>query len=169
MAAEEPRIRQTDIGSNPGRIVEKLKKENWQVACAESCTGGMVVSALVDVPGVSDVLMESYVTYSNEAKGKLLGVSKEALETWGAVSAQVAEQMAQGAAREAGAQAAVAVTGIAGPEGGTPQKPVGLVYIGCYVNGKVCVTENQFHGSRMEIRRQAAKAALSLLLDCLFQ
>lgn len=167
MAVEGSVSRQKD--DIPERIVEKLKAEKWQVACAESCTGGMVVSALVNVAGVSDVLMESYVTYSNQAKRKILGVSGEALETWGAVSAQVAEQMALGVAKAAGAQAAVAVTGIAGPEGGTLEKPVGLVFIGCYVNGKIYVTENHFHGSRMEIRKQAMEAALLLLLDCLYQ
>lgn len=146
------------------RIVEKLKEKGWQIVCAESCSGGMIVSALVNVAGVSEVLKESYVTYANSAKEKLLGVSKEALKKWGAVSRQVAEQMAVGAAGRAGAQVAVAVTGIAGPDGGTAEKPVGLVFIGCFINGKVVVTENHFVGNRLEIRRQTTKAALSQLL-----
>lgn len=150
-------------------IVDKLKEKNWQITCAESCTGGMIASALVNVAGVSEVLRESYVTYANSAKEKLLGVSGEALEKWGAVSRQVAEQMAKGAAAKAGAQTAIAVTGIAGPDGGTSEKPVGLVFIGCFVNGETVVTENHFKGNRLEIRQQTTKAALAQLLECLKQ
>ncbi len=84
------------------KIVNKLKEKGWQVTSAESCTGGMIASRLVNVAGVSDIFMEGYITYSNSAKHKLLGVSKEALDTWGAVSRQVAEQMARGAAEQAG-------------------------------------------------------------------
>jgi len=146
------------------KIVSILQEKGWQVTCAESCSGGMIASRLVNVAGVSEVFGEGYVTYSNSAKHKLLGVSEQALEEYGAVSPQVAEQMARGAAKEARAQAAIAVTGIAGPGGGTPEKPVGLVYIGCYVDGEVFVTENHFQGSRMEIRTQTTEAALSLLL-----
>ena len=148
-------------------IVAILKEKKWQVTCAESCSGGLIAASLVNVEGVSDVFMESYVTYANSAKHKLLGVSLQTLDQYGAVSRQVAEQMARGAADAAGAQAAIAVTGIAGPGGGTPDKPVGLVYIGCFVNGKIVVTENRFHGNRMEIRQQTKQAALSLLLNCL--
>ncbi len=148
-------------------IVAILKEKKWQVTCAESCSGGLIAASLVNVEGVSDVFMESYVTYANSAKHKLLGVSLQTLDQYGAVSRQVAEQMARGAADAAGAQAAIAVTGIAGPGGGTPDKPVGLVYIGCFVNGKIVVTENRFHGNRMEIRQQTTQAALSLLLNCL--
>lgn len=147
------------------RIVKKLKKMGWQATCAESCTGGMIASALVNVAGVSEVFKESYVTYANSAKESLLGVTKEALETWGAVSRQVAEQMARGAAERAGAQAAVAVTGIAGPDGGTPEKPVGLVFIGCFVDGETFATENHFCGTRMEIRMRTTQAALQQLLE----
>lgn len=149
------------------KVVFKLKEKGFHVTCAESCTGGMIASALVNVAGVSEVLNESYVTYANSSKHKLLGVEEEALRTYGAVSRQVAEQMARGAARASGAEAAVAVTGIAGPDGGTPEKPVGLVYIGCIVKGKLLVTENHFKGSRLEIRKQTARAALELLYSCL--
>ena len=149
------------------KVVARLKEKGWQVTCAESCTGGMIAATLVNVAGVSDVFMESYVTYANASKHKLIGVKEETLETYGAVSRQVAEQMAEGAAKEASAQAAVAVTGIAGPDGGTPDKPVGLVYIGCFVAGKTVVTENHFDGSRMEIRKQTTQAALTLLYNCL--
>lgn len=151
------------------KIVSLLQKRGWKVASAESCSGGMIASRLVNVAGVSDVFEEGYITYSNGAKQKLLGVLEQSLEQYGAVSSQVAGQMALGAARQAKAQAAIAVTGIAGPGGGTPQKPVGLVYIGCYVDGKVFVTENHFQGSRPQIRALTAQAALSLLLEKLTQ
>lgn len=142
------------------RLVKLLLEKDLQITCAESCTGGMIASLLVNVPGVSESLMESYVTYSNGAKHRLLGVEQEALSEYGAVSQQVAFQMAEGAARAAGADAAIAVTGIAGPGGGTAQKPVGLVYIGTYLCGNIRVTENHFLGERYEIRKQAAEAAL---------
>ena len=147
------------------KIVSLLQEKGWKIASAESCSGGMIASRLVNVSGVSDVFEEGYITYSNAAKHKLLGVSKQSLGQYGAVSSQVAGEMALGAARQARARAAIAVTGIAGPGGGTPQKPVGLVYIGCDVDGKVFVTENHFQGSRQEIRTATTQAALSLLLE----
>lgn len=151
------------------KIVSLLQEKGWKIASAESCSGGMIASRLVNVSGVSDVFEEGYITYSNAAKHKLLGVSKQSLGQYGAVSSQVAGEMALGAARQARARAAIAVTGIAGPGGGTPQKPVGLVYIGCYVDGRVFVTENYFQGSRQEIRTATTQAALSLLLEKLTQ
>ncbi len=147
------------------KIVSLLQEKGWKIASAESCSGGMIASRLVNVSGVSDVFEEGYITYSNAAKHKLLGVSKQSLGQYGAVSSQVAGEMALGAARQARARAAIAVTGIAGPGGGTPRKPVGLVYIGCYVDGKVFVTENHFQGSRQEIRTATTQAALSLRLE----
>ncbi len=147
------------------KIVSLLQEKGWKIASAESCSGGMIASRLVNVSGVSDVFEEGYITYSNAAKHKLLGVSKQSLGQYGAVSSQVAGEMALGSARQARARAAIAVTGIAGPGGGTPQKPVGLVYIGCYVDGRVFVTENHFQGSRQEIRTATTQAALSLLLE----
>lgn len=149
------------------QVVLKLKEKSWQVSFSESCTGGLLSGRLVNVPGVSDVFGESYVTYANEAKHRILGVRQASLKDFGAVSRQVAEEMARGTANTSGAQCAVSVTGIAGPDGGTVQKPVGLVYIGCFVMGKVVVTENRFQGSREQIRTQAVEAALQLLLDCL--
>lgn len=149
------------------KVVMKLKERGFHVTCAESCTGGMIASALVNVAGASDVFDESFVVYADAAKHKLLGVDEEALQTYGAVSRQVAWQMAEGAAKKAEADAAVAVTGIAGPAGGTPEKPVGLVYIGCSVKEKTVVTENHFKGNRLEIRRQTTQAALELLYSCL--
>lgn len=149
------------------KVILRLKEKGFHVTCAESCTGGMIASTLVNVAGVSDVFDESFVTYANLAKHTLLGVEESALETYGAVSRQVACQMAEGAAKQAKAEVSVAVTGIAGPDGGTPEKPVGLVYVGCSVKGKTVVTENHFKGDRMEIRKQTVRAALELLYDCL--
>lgn len=157
----------TNVVSLEEKVVLKLKEKGLHVTCAESCTGGMIAATLVNVAGVSDVFDTGFVTYANSAKHKLLGVDENALQTYGAVSRQVAQQMAEGAAKQAGAQAAVAVTGIAGPEGGTLEKPVGLVYIGCTVNGSTIVTENHFKGDRLEIRRQTTKAALELLYSSL--
>lgn len=149
------------------QVVLKLKEKNLQVSFAESCTGGLLSGRLVNVAGVSDVFGESYVTYANEAKHRILGVSQTSLKEFGAVSSQVAEEMARGAAHAAGSQCAVSVTGIAGPDGGTPEKPVGLVYIGCYVNGKMEVEKNCFWGNRAEVRAKSVEAALKLLLRCL--
>lgn len=148
-------------------VVKALLAKGFAITTAESCTGGMIASTLINVAGISEIYKEGYITYSNEAKQKLLGVDKEALERFGAVSEIVASQMAQGAALAAGAEAALAVTGIAGPDGGTEEKPVGLVYIGCYLNGKVTVTRNQFTGTRLMIRQETTKQALKLLLKCL--
>ena len=128
---------------------------------AESCTGGLISGTLVNAAGASAVLNEGYVTYSNEAKERLLGVSHETLETYGAVSEQTAKEMAEGAALSA--------TGIAGPSGGTEDKPVGLVYIGCYLNGETVVKECRFHGNRMENRAQTVETALEMLKDALLK
>lgn len=149
------------------QVVEELKKRNLKITTAESCTGGLIAATLVNVSGASCVLEEGYITYANEAKKKILGVEEEALRQYGAVSRQVAFQMAQGAAKAAGADAALSATGIAGPDGGTSEKPVGLVYIGCYFLGKTYVKENHFKGDRMEVRRQTVQAAFRFLLECM--
>lgn len=148
-------------------VVKALLDKGYDITTAESCTGGMIASTLINVPGISEIYKEGYITYSNEAKHKLLSVDKEALERYGAVSEIVAAQMARGAAGAAGARAAIAVTGIAGPGGGTEEKPVGLVYIGCYLNGKVTVIKNRFQGTRLAVRQETTKRALELLLECL--
>lgn len=144
-------------------VVELLKEAHMTMTTVESCTGGLLSSTLVDVPGVSEVLNQAYVTYANEAKEALVGVRKETLEAYGAVSEQTAREMAEGGAAAAGAQAALSVTGIAGPEGGTAQKPVGLVYIGCFLEDSTVVEKHIFQGSRRQVREQSAAAALTLL------
>ncbi len=148
-------------------VVSLLKEKKLTLSTAESCTGGLLTGRLVNVSGVSEVLMEGFITYSNEAKQKYLGVKPETLAAYGAVSAQTAGEMAAGAAGAACAQAALAVTGIAGPEGGTEQKPVGLVYIACYLKGKVTVRELRLRGKRSGIREQSVIQAMDLLRRCL--
>lgn len=149
--------------SGEERVAALLLARGFTVTTTESCTGGLLAGRLVNVPGISEVFKEGYITYSNEAKEKLLHVSHETLSIHGAVSEQTALEMAQGAAKAAGCEAALATTGIAGPLGGTPDKPVGLVYIGCFVNGITVVEEHRFSGERAQIRAMAVEAALSLL------
>ena len=144
-----------------------LKKYNMKLTTAESCTGGLLAGTFLNVPGASLVYEEGYITYANKSKRKLLGVKKKTLKEHGAVSKQTAKQMAKGAAKAAGADVAVSVTGIAGPDGGTAEKPVGLVYIGCYVNQKVKVRKCMFCGNREEIRRQSVQAALEFAIECI--
>ena len=150
-------------------VVDLLAERKLHVTTAESCTGGLIAGTLVNVAGASDVLNEGYVTYSNEAKERLIHVSHETLETYGAVSEQTAHEMAEGAAKAANADAALSATGIAGPGGGTEEKPVGLVYIGCYLNGKTTVKECRWNGSRMENRLYTVKAALEMLKERLME
>ena len=144
-------------------ITEKCAAQKATVSTAESCTGGMIAATLVNVPGVSDIYMEGYITYSNEAKERILGVSSETLKNYGAVSAQTAYEMACGCAKAAHSDYAIVTTGIAGPGGGTPQKPVGLVYIGCYAKGNIYTKECHFDGTRKEIRSAATTCALEFL------
>lgn len=145
------------------RIIKKLEKMGLSATTVESCTGGLLAGRLLNAPGASSVYKQGYITYSNEAKEKLAYVSHDTLKAYGAVSAQTAQEMAVGAAKAAGADAALATTGIAGPGGGTAQKPVGLVYIGCYLNGKTTVEEHVFAGERAVVRSQSVEAALRLL------
>ena len=151
-------------------VVDLLKQKNFTVTTAESCTAGKLAGRIMNVAGASEVYNEGYITYANAAKEKLLGVEHETLETFGAVSEETAREMAMGAAKEAGADAALSVTGIAGPGGGTPEKPVGLVYIGCYVQGEVYVKKCQFTGNRERNRDSSVVQALTFLreklLDC---
>lgn len=144
-------------------VVRLLAKYELTVTTAESCTGGMIASKIVNVPGASDVFNEGYITYSNKAKRKILDVGKNTLKKYGAVSEQTVKEMAIGAVFAADADASVAVTGIAGPDGGSEEKPVGLVYIGCCIKDEVTVKECHFHGTRQEIREQSANVALDLL------
>ncbi len=144
-------------------VVGLLKRKKMTVATAESCTGGLVASTLVNVAGASEVFNEGYITYSNESKQKILGVKKKTLKKEGAVSEACAAEMAKGAAKTAGARAAISVTGIAGPDGGPEEKPVGLVYIGCCIDGKVWVESYHMNGDRQKVREISVKKALDML------
>ena len=145
------------------QIVALMREKNLTLAAAESCTGGMLSSRMIDVAGVSDVYKAGFVTYANEAKQKLIGVKEETLMKYGAVSEQTAREMVAGALRAAEADMAVAITGIAGPGGGTKEKPVGLVYIACGSPDEIVVDKCQFNGSRKEIRQASVEHALGML------
>ena len=147
------------------KIVRELQNRGFTITTAESCTGGLLAGRILNVSGASAVYNEGHITYSNEAKERLLGVSHDTLEQFGAVSEQIAAEMALGAARVASANVGLSTTGIAGPGGGTPEKPVGLVYIGCAINGDVTVKECRFAGNREENRNAAVEAVLELLID----
>lgn len=147
-------------------LVDLMKKRKMLLSTVESCTGGAVSAKIVDIPGASDVLMQGLVTYSNEAKQRLAGVSTDTLEKWGAVSEQTAMEMACGGNKSGNTDVCVSTTGIAGPGGGTPQKPVGLVYIACDIRGETVVRRLDLSGSRMDIRIQTVEEALKLVMDC---
>ncbi|MEI3152285.1 MAG: nicotinamide-nucleotide amidohydrolase family protein [Eubacteriales bacterium] len=148
------------------KIVETLKARGEVFCTAESCTGGQISKTVTDLAGVSAVFFGGVVSYANEIKEKLLGVRHKTLEKYGAVSEQTAAEMATGAVRALGADFSVAVTGIAGPDGGSEEKPVGLVYIACAnKNGNVKVTKNLFSGDRKAVRDQTTKTALQMLAD----
>lgn len=144
-------------------VVRLLKKYELSVTTAESCTGGYLAGRIVKVPGASEVFREGFITYSNKSKRKTLAVSKSTLKKYGAVSEQTAKEMATGGVFATDADICVAVTGIAGPDGGTEEKPVGLVYIGSYLKDHVKVEEYHFKGDREKIREQTVVQALDLL------
>ncbi len=146
-------------------VIEYQKLEELKIVTAESCTGGLLAAALTEIPGASAVFERGFITYSNEAKTEVLGVPAELIEQYGAVSGEVAEAMATGALEFSHADRAIAVTGIAGPDGGSAQKPVGLVYIGfASRDGALFHVRNQFYGNREAIRLAAVQEALTLLL-----
>ena len=153
----------TSDGSMEAAAGEALVSRGLTVATAESCTGGLVAAKLVNYPGISSALNEAHVTYANEAKVKYCGVKPETLAQYGAVSEQTAAEMAAGLRERSGADIAVSTTGIAGPGGGTPEKPVGLVYIGCADARGVRVERLQLTGDRERIRNLAALRALDMI------
>lgn len=150
-------------------VVDLLLANRLTVTCAESCTGGLLSARLIGVPGVSETYKSGLVTYSNKAKRRFLNVKKSTLQKYGAVSEQTAEEMARGAAFFAKTDVSVAVTGIAGPDGGTEEKPVGLVYIACSVKGNVTVKKYHFTGNRSRVRESAVSAALVLMRGCILE
>ncbi len=148
-------------------LLEILRQRGETVTCAESCTGGLLAGRITDIPGSSDVFKQSYVTYCDEAKESLLHVRKETLEQWTAVSHKTALEMARGAADNAGADAALAVTGYAGPPADAEDLSVGTVYIACTYHGTTSVDECHFTGSRREIRDTSVEHALGMLAQAL--
>lgn len=155
-------------------VAQILMNRGWKIALAESCTGGLVCATLTDLAGSSDWLERGYVTYSNAAKSECLNVPVEIIESFGAVSEQVAKAMAEGALRNANVNAAISITGIAGPTGGSPEKPVGTVCFGWAVKesagnhivNTVTLTK-YFKGDRQIVREQARDFALSQFLELL--
>ena len=153
-----------DIVKAAEQLLAICKRKNLLVATAESCTAGLIAGTLSEVPGVSSILDRGYITYSNEAKHEMLGVPREVLDRHGAVSRQTAEAMVRGVLGHARVHLAVSVTGIAGPDGGTPTKPVGLVYFGIATEKGVKTIERMFAGVDRNILRERASAfALDLV------
>lgn len=147
-------------------ILSALREKHMKLATAESCTGGLISAAFTAIPGSSDVFDCGFATYSNEAKHDMLGVASELIAELGAVSHEVAEKMAIGAIAHSKADVAISVTGIAGPAGGTSEKPVGLVYIGfARRNGASTSHKFNFSGDRTEIRMHTLKEAIGILYD----
>ncbi|MGE4482650.1 CinA family protein [Acidocella sp.] len=144
-------------------LVALCRANGLRLATAESCTGGLVAGALTAIPGSSAIFTHGFVTYANEAKTQMLGVPEAMLAAHGAVSAPVAQAMAEGARTRAGADYAVSTTGIAGPDGGSPRKPVGTVWFGLAGPAGSTAHHKLFHGNRDEIRAQAVDFALMLL------
>lgn len=147
------------------KLGEALAKRKLKLAIAESCTGGLVSKRVTDVPGSSRYFVGSICTYSNDAKLRLLGVPEKALKAHGAVSDEVAVEMTRRACKLFSADAAIGITGIAGPDGGTDAKPVGEVHIAVVLSGDASVETMNFKGDRESVREQAADAALRMLLD----
>lgn len=145
------------------KVVELLKKLNMNISTAESCTGGMLASKLIDVPGISEVFYEGVVSYSNEAKINRLGVRKEILDKYGAVSEEVAKEMVMGLTTDV----VLSTTGIAGPDGGSEEKPVGLVYMGIRIKDKIYVEKRVFRGDRNKVRERTVSHTLFTLIKIL--
>ena len=150
-------------------VVRLLKKYDLTVATAESCTGGLVAGRIVNVPGASDVFREGFITYSNKAKRKHLDVSKNTIKKYGAVSKETAREMAVGGVFATDSDICVAITGLAGPGGGTEEKPVGLVYMACCLGDNVTVEKYQCKGNREKIREQSVVRALDLVRRTILQ
>lgn len=145
------------------KIVRFLNEHNMMITTVESCTGGLIAARLVNVSGASNVFSEGYVTYSEDAKSKMVGVNPETIKKYNVVSEEVAYEMASGGAKTANADVAVSVTGVAGPLGGTKDIPVGTVCIGVYYKNKVITEKFLFNGDRLQVRNQAVDKALEMV------
>ncbi len=149
------------------KIAPLLKKKHLKIATAESCTGGLIGHTITGVPGSSEYYEGGIISYSNEMKMRFLGVREQTLKEHGAVSEQTAREMSEGVRKATGADIGISTTGIAGPGGGTEEKPVGLVYISLATEGETKVEKHIFHGNREENKEHTCRAALSLLLNYL--
>ncbi len=149
------------------RLVQILIEKKLKISASESCTGGLFLATLVKVPNVSKVLEAGFITYANDAKTKFVQVNKKTIEEFGVVSEAVAGEMARGAMVVAGADVGVGISGIAGPSGGTPTKPVGMVCFGFNLLNKTYTFTKVFNGGRNSVRKKAVKFALSKLIELL--
>lgn len=145
------------------KIVRFLNEHNMMITTVESCTGGLIAARLVNVSGASNVFSEGYITYSEDAKAKMVGVNPETIKKYNVVSEEVAYEMASGGAKTANADVAVSVTGVAGPLGGTKDIPVGTVCIGVYYKNRVITEKFLFNGDRLQVRNQAVDKALEMV------
>lgn len=150
-------------------IIRLMAEHKKTLSAAESCTGGMLSAKVINVPGASEVYEAGFVTYANKAKHKLIDVKNKTLKEYGAVSSQTAKEMVKGTLKKTGADYAVSITGIAGPGGGTKEKPVGLVYIGCGRKHHIVVKKYLFSGDRTQIREASVANALSQLYEVLIE
>lgn len=160
---------QTTVLEMAAQLGASLIAKNWTISCAESCTGGGIGYAITSTSGSSGWFNQGYITYSNEAKQSLVGVREQTLRDWGAVSEQTVAEMAAGAAEKAGADVGVAVSGIAGPDGGTDEKPVGTVWFGFFVDGLLVTDIQVFSGDRHSVREQTIHHSLKKLLQLIEQ
>jgi nicotinamide-nucleotide amidase len=158
-----------DITQLAQLLGNKLSAKGWQISCAESCTGGGVGYAITSISGSSAWFKKGFITYSNDAKKDMLGVSEHTLIEYGAVSAATVEEMAAGAAKHANAEVAIAISGVAGPDGGTSDKPVGTVWFGFFINGKSISQKQLIDGDRQTVRIKAIEFALSNTLKLLLK
>ena len=147
------------------KLIALLREKRLKISSAESCTGGMLAALITDVTGSSEVFDESIVTYSNEAKMRELGVRKSTLDRVGTVSRATAYEMARGICRRTGADIGVGITGIAGPGGGTPEKPVGTVYVGLNICGDISVYHLHIIGGRGQVREETCRFVLEKLIE----
>lgn len=160
----------TGICEKANAILAACKRHNARLATVESCTGGLLAAVLTELPGSSDMFTHGFVTYANEAKTELVGVDAALIAQHGAVSEPVARAMAEGALTHASVDVAVAITGIAGPKGGSDAKPVGTVHLACAAKGKPTLHRHEiFSGDRSAVRLSAVDAALEMILDALQQ
>ncbi len=150
-------------------IIALLKEQKMTLTTVESCTGGLLSARLTDVPGASEVFKQGFITYSNRAKRKFVGVKKLTLKKHTAVSEQTAWEMARGGVVVTDSDVCISVTGYAGPDGGEDGSPVGLVYIGCNVKNQISVEEFHFEGDRKAVREQAVMSALTMLRKCILE